>query len=80
MAVCVAKRHKRLWICNGHDKGVHTPPDFVKLHSREPLEVLAEQFTACGRRDIEMIARFEYRYGPKNSGSRSAEFLPNLRS
>jgi hypothetical protein len=68
----VAKRYKRLWICNGHGEGVYTPPDFVKLPSREPLETLAKQFTACDRRDIEMIARFEFRYGPKNSQSRSA--------
>jgi hypothetical protein len=72
----VVKRNKRLWIVHGNGASVqfvYTPPDFVKLPSRSPLETLAKQMTACGRRDIEMIARFEFRYGPKHRQSRSSD-------
>jgi hypothetical protein len=61
----VVKRHKRLWIDDPDGRPVYTPPDFVKLQSREPLWRLAEHFASAGR-DIMAIAAFERRWTPKN--------------
>lgn len=56
----VVKRQKRLHIIEMEtDKVVYTPPDFIRLHSREPLTSLAARFTELGRRDIGAIMSFE---------------------
>ena len=56
----VEKRHKRLQIIEMEtDKLVYSPPNFIRLHSREPLQRLAARFTELGRRDIGAIMAFE---------------------
>jgi hypothetical protein len=56
----VVKRHKRLWIVRLEDDlPVYTPPDFVKLKSRVPLQQLARRFTEMQARDIGAITEFE---------------------
>ena len=65
----VVKRHKRLHIeIMESGKLLYTPPDFVKLHSREPLQALAEKFTRLQRRDVGLIAEFEYQHGANSRG------------
>lgn len=57
----VVKRNKRLHIeIYETEVVIYTPPDFVHLHSREPLRLLALQFALTRRREIDKIARFEY--------------------
>lgn len=66
MAFVLVKKNKRLWI-EGDGLPVYSPPDFVKLQSREPMQLLAQQFNRVGSRDINAIAAFETRYGPKRN-------------
>lgn len=62
----VVKRHKRLWIDRFEDSlPVYTPPNFVKLHSREPLQALAARFADLHSRDINAIAAFESQYSQR---------------
>lgn len=71
--VCV-KKHKRLWI-ESLDKGkVYTPPNFIRLKSRQPMHDLARKFTELGCRSISAIVEFEAAFSPrKYSGKRTAE-------
>lgn len=60
MTFVVVKRHKRLWIVRLEDDlSIYTPPDFVKLQSRLPLQDLALRFTESRSRDIAAITEFE---------------------
>lgn len=64
-AACkVIKLYKRLHIVVV-DTGaiVYTPPDFVKLPSRAPLQALALAFSDSQHRDIDLIANFEHIWG-----------------
>lgn len=62
----VVKRHKRLHIVvRENDRVLYTPPDFVQLPNRAPLEDLARKFTELQRRDIDLITDLEYRYRKK---------------
>lgn len=54
----VVKRNKRLYV--EHDGAAfYTPPDFVRLHSREPLHALAIELTK--RPYIDAVMDFEAR-------------------
>ena len=54
----VVKVNKKLHIaCDGAI--VYTPPDFIRLSNRAPLEKLAERMNELGRRDIDAIIDFE---------------------
>jgi hypothetical protein len=44
---------------------LYTPPDFIKLPSREPLKELANNFTESQNRDISKIITFESTYTNK---------------
>lgn len=62
----VVKRNKRLWIDRVEDaRPFYTPPDFVKLHSREPLIELARHFTETQSYDIGAVAALETKFRPK---------------
>jgi len=53
----VVKRHKRLHIVRRESgEMVYTPPDFIKLHSREPLQALARNLTAGADRITAVVA------------------------
>jgi hypothetical protein len=43
----------------------YTPPDFVKIHSRQPMIDLANEFTKRLRRDIVAIVEFQSRYSTR---------------
>lgn len=53
----VVKRHKRLWIDDENGNPVYTPPDFIRLQSREPLKELAENLSS--RPYIDAVMGFE---------------------
>ena len=53
----VVKRHKRLCIVDDQDQVVYTPPDFIRLTSRAPLQRLAEALDA--RPYIDAVMEFE---------------------
>lgn len=62
----VVKRHKRLWIDDvGTGDAIYTPPNFLKMQSREPLAALAKHFTEVQSRDINAIAEFEAQHTPR---------------
>ena len=65
-AFTVAKVNKRLWIVEG-DRPVYTPPDFVKLGSREPLKALAQIFNETGAYDVDAVAGFESRHSTRKA-------------
>ena len=60
----VVKRHKRLHIATETGEILYTPPDFIRSHirSRADLQMLADVFTQCQRRDIVEIIKFESRF------------------
>jgi GNAT superfamily N-acetyltransferase len=63
---CV-KQNKRLWIrCIETGELVYTPPNFIKLQSRDPMDELASKFTEIGSRDIGAIVVFQTKYGPRS--------------
>jgi hypothetical protein len=64
MFVCV-KRHKRLWIESIEKGKVYTPPNFIRLQSRQPMHDLAKRFTELGERCINAIADFEARHSAR---------------
>lgn len=39
----MAKINKRLWVCDVDGTYIYTPPDFIRLQSREPLWALARE-------------------------------------
>jgi hypothetical protein len=55
---CV-KRNKRLWIDSDEAEGIYTPPNFMRLQSREPMHELARQLTVAGGYSIQAIVDFE---------------------
>jgi hypothetical protein len=60
----VVKQNKRLWVrCVETGELIYTPPSFVKLQSREPLNDLVRSFNSTLSRDLDAIAAFEARYG-----------------
>jgi hypothetical protein len=59
----VHKRYKRLHIeVFETGESIYTPPDFVRVGSRQPLIELAQKFTQLQRRDIGLIMEFETRW------------------
>ena len=59
----VRKINKRLWIVRYEDGvPVYTPPDFVKIHSRQPMIDLAAAFTKRLRYDISAVVEFQSKY------------------
>lgn len=42
----VVKRNKRLWIDDDAGRPVYSPPDFIRLQSRQPLVELSEQIAS----------------------------------
>ncbi len=58
MCLSVVKRHKRLHIVDEAGASVYTPPDFVKVQSREAMASLATSMRGEPA-DIELIAAFE---------------------
>jgi hypothetical protein len=59
----VHKRHKRLHIeVLETSESIYTPPDFVRVDSRQPLIELAQKFMELQRRDIRLIIEFETRW------------------
>lgn len=56
----VVKRHKRLWIDDEDGNPVYTPPDFIRLPSREPMRELAEKLQTMPY--IDAVMEFESRY------------------
>lgn len=67
MGYSVIKRNKRLWIRDEEtNEAIYTPPDFVQINSRSPIQVLAAGFTKSGRRDINLIAQFEWDFSKRN--------------
>lgn len=62
---CV-KKNKRLWIEEVKTgKFVYTPPSWIKLQSRTPMQILAIQFCEKDGYDIQAVIDFEVLYGPK---------------
>lgn len=53
----VVKRNKRLWVIDRQGALVYTPPDFIRLQSREPLNALAADLE--WRPYIEAVMDFE---------------------
>ena len=64
------KVNKRLWIQNVvTGELIYTPPDFIKLHSRDSMEELALRASMRGRLDIMELMVFEAR-SPRGYGYR----------
>lgn len=57
----VAKRNDNLVIVNQNNQVVYHPPHFLKqyIHTREPLEKLAQKFIEKNTNDIDAIVEFE---------------------
>lgn len=53
----VVKRNKRLWIDNDAGEAVYTPPDFIRLQSRQPMHDLAASL--ANRPYIDAVMDFE---------------------
>jgi len=67
----VVKRHKRLWIDDEDGNPVYTPPDFIRMQSREPLKMLAENLSS--RPYIDAVMEFEATVRPvRTSRQRSS--------
>ena len=56
----VVKRHKRLWIDDADGRPVYTPPDFIRLQSRQPMHDLAAALRQ--RPYIEAVMEFEAKH------------------
>ena len=57
----VTKLNGRLWVIDGNDMPVYTPPEFLRKHitSREQLAYVAEAFNKRRGYDIDAVMDFE---------------------
>jgi hypothetical protein len=60
----VVKRNKRMWI-DQDGQPSYTPPNFIRLSSRFPLQCLAAVLNAVEHRDINLIVEFEALYNSR---------------
>lgn len=67
-AVRVVKRFKRLWIDDDDGRPVYTPPDFIRLQSRDALNELAESLRS--RPYIDAVMEFEAKIRPRRTSHR----------
>lgn len=78
MFIC-NKVNKRLWIQDVVTGCLlYTPPDFIKLHSRDLMDELAVRASMRGRLDIMEIMVFEG-LAPRGAGYRPRPYDPNLK-
>lgn len=67
MTVTVVKRNKRLWIEDDETgETIYTPPDFVRMQSREPFLKLALDMMEPGAARIGLIIAFETAHNPRS--------------